>query len=254
MQCSLQNLFRASVFLALLLSPERLTAQEPQGVQSPAAATEQPPAVPDLADLIPLATALSDRLANLQKAIADQGELSRLEQQLGELGARVHEDVQQFLALKTSMGPRAGQLAELKAEIESAGDTLTEVSKAVTVKVRTFGNVRKVWLADQKQWDAWQAALRKEEPLEEITTTLTKAQGVIATALGLLQQRLKPLLALQEQVGTLQTRLTTLTAEVEDLLSFSQGGVLVNASPAMLSAPYFSQLAAALRTGVQTPA
>jgi hypothetical protein len=43
---------------------------------------------------------------------------------------------------------------------------------------------------------------------------VTKAQGTIDTALDLLQQRLKPLLALQEQVGTLQTRINTLTAVV----------------------------------------
>ena len=73
MRCSLQNLFRAGLLLALLLSPGRLTAQEPQGAQSPTAATEQSPAVPELADLIPLATALSGRLASLEKTIARRG-------------------------------------------------------------------------------------------------------------------------------------------------------------------------------------
>ena len=81
---------------------------------------------------------------------------------------------------------------------------------------------------------------------------MTKAQGAIDTALGLLRQQLRPLLALQEQAGTLQTRINTLTAEVEGLLSLSQGGVSVRASPPMFSAPYVSQLAAALRAGVQT--
>ena len=71
----------------------------------------------------------------------------------------------------------------------------------MTAKVRTFGNLRKEWLAEQKQWNAWQAALLKDEPLEEITATVTKAQGAIDTALGLLRQQLKPLLAMQEQVG-----------------------------------------------------
>jgi len=42
---------------------------------------------------------------------------------------------------------------------------------------------------------------------------------VIDTALGLLRQRLKPLLALQEQVGTLQTRINTLGKEIEDTQS-----------------------------------
>jgi small-conductance mechanosensitive channel len=249
---SLQKLFQAVLLLTLLLFPGRLAAQEPQGAQSPAAAAEQPPAGPDLADLIPLATALSGRLASLEKFIADGEGLSRVEQQLGEVSTLVDDYARQFLALKAASDPRAGRLPELKAEIESAGDTLTRVSKAVAARVRTFGNLRKVWLAEQKQWNAWQAALHKDESLEEITTTMNKAQGAIDTALGLLRQQLKPLLALQEQVGTLQTRINTLTAEVEGLLLPSQGDVLGGVSPAMFSAPYFSQLAAALRTGVQT--
>ena len=125
MQCSLQNLFRAGLILALLLSPESLTAQEPQGAQSPAAATEQPPAVPELADLVPLETALAGRLASLEKTIADAGDLSRVEQQLGELSVLVDEYAKQLLALKDSFDPRAGGLPQLKAQIENAGDTLT---------------------------------------------------------------------------------------------------------------------------------
>jgi potassium efflux system protein len=94
--------------------------------------------------------------------------------------------------------------------------------------------------------------LGKEEPLEEITATMTKAQGVIAVALGLLQQQLKPLLTLQEQVGTLQSRINTLTAEVEGLLSLTQGDVVVDVPPPMFSSHYVAQLEAAIRAGVQT--
>ena len=251
MRFLLPKLFQIVLLLTFFLLPERLIAQESQGTQPPAAAIEQPPVVPELADLIPLATALSGRLASLEKTVADQGEFSRLEQNLGEISTRVDEDARQFLALKASSDPRAGRLPQLKAEIGSVGDTLTEVGKAVTAKVKTFGDLRKVWLAEQKQWNAWQAALLKDAPLEEVTTTVTTAQGAIDTALGLLRQQLKPLLALQEQVGTLQTKINTLTAEVEGLISFTQGGVLVDASPAMLSTHYFSQLATALKDGVQ---
>lgn len=251
MHCSLQNVCRAGVLLALLLSQGRLLAQDVQDAQSPAAATEQPPAVPELADLIPLTTVLSDRLASLEKTMADKRDLSQLEQQLGEVSARVDEDAKQFLELKASNDPRAGRLPELTGQIESAGDALTEISKTVTAQVRTFGNLRKEWLAEQTQWNAWQAALRKEEPLEEIATTVTKAQSTIANALDLLRQQLKPLLAMQEQIGILQTRITALIAEVEGLTSLFKGGVAVDATPPMFSAHYVSQLATALRAGVQ---
>ena len=67
----------------------------------------------------------------------------------------------------------------------------------MTEKVRTLGNLRKEWLAEQQRWNAWQAALLQDEPLEKVTTTVTKTLGVIDTALGLLRQQLRPLLAIQ---------------------------------------------------------
>src|SRR5215813_10853594 len=246
MNSSFQSLFQAIVLLTLLLAPGSLAAQ------SPAVATAQPPRVPELADLIPLATAVSGRLTSLERAMADGVDLSRIEKQLAEISALMDEYAGQFLALQTATGPRAGRLPQLKVEIKSAGDALVGVSKFVTEKVRTFGNLRKEWLAEQQRWNAWQAALSQDEPLEKITTTVAKTQGAIDTALGLLRQQLGPLLAIQEQAGTLQTRINTLTAKVEGLLSLSQGGILADASPAMFSAQYFAQLAAALRTGVHT--
>jgi potassium efflux system protein len=250
MRCSLPKLFQTALLLALSLLPGRVAAQDPQGGQSPAPATGHPVPVPELADLIPLTTALSDRLAGLERTIPDTGDLSQVQQQLGEIVPRIDAVARQFLALKASRDRRAGRPARLRAEIESAGDALTEVSNAVTAKVRTFGNLRRHWLAEQKRWNAWQAALSKDEPLKEITTTVTKAQGVIDTALALLRQQLEPLLALQEQVGTLRTRFNTLTAEVDGLLPSSPSGVLADASPAMFSARYVSQLATAVEAGV----
>ena len=130
MNISFQSLFQALVLLTLLLAPGRLVAQ------SPAAATAQPPRVPELAELIPLATAVSGRLASLERAMADGVDLSRVEQQLRDISARVDEYAAQFLALQTATGPRAGRLPQLKAAIKSAGDALAGVSTFVTEKVQ----------------------------------------------------------------------------------------------------------------------
>src|SRR5262245_23042857 len=246
MPSSFQSLFQVLVLLTLLLAPGRLAAQ------SPTAATASPPRDPELAEIIPLATAVSGRLANLERASADGADLSRVEQQLAAISARVDEYAGQLLALQTATGPQAGRLPQLKAAIKSAGDALAGVNTFVTDKVRTLGNLRKAWLAEQQQWNAWQAALLHDEPLENITTMVTRTQGAIETALGLLRHQLRPLLALQEHAGTLHTRIDTLTAEVGGLIALSQGGILAGAAPAMFSAPYFSQLVAALRTGVHT--
>jgi small-conductance mechanosensitive channel len=246
MNISCQSLLQALVLLTLVLAPGRLAAQ------SPVAAPTPPPRVPELAEIIPLATAVSGRLASLERAMAEGVALSRVEQQLRDISARVDAYARQFLALQTSPGQRVDQLPQLKAAIKSAGDALAEISTFVTEKVRGLGNLRKAWLAEQQRWHAWQAAVLQEEPLEHITTTVTRTQGAIETALGLLRNQLSPLLAIQEHAGTLQIRITTLTTEVGGLIALSQGGTVADASPAMFSAPYVAQLAGALRTGIHT--
>ena len=118
MNSSFQSLFQALVLLTLLLVPGRLAAQGLQGTPSPAATTAQPPRVPELAELIPLATAVSGRLASLERTMADGVALSRVEQQLRDISARVDEYARQFLALQTTTGPREGRLPQLKAAIK----------------------------------------------------------------------------------------------------------------------------------------
>ena len=250
MRTSLRGLLRAGALLALLLSSRGLAEQGLQG-SPPPAASEPVAAVPELADLIPLATDLSARLANLEKATGDQADLSRMQRQLQELSTRVDEDTEQLLQLKTS-DQRAGRLPVLKMEIESASEALTEVGNAVTAKVRTFGNQRKEWIAEQRRWSAWQAVLRQDAPLEEVTATLAEAQRAIDTALPLLQQQLGRLLTLQEQASALQTRVKKLASELEGLLSLSADGALVGASPPVFSTSYVSQLKAALSADVRT--
>jgi hypothetical protein len=97
------------LLLALLLSTRELTAQEPKDGQPTAATTEQLPAAPDLADLIPLATSLSGRLASLKDAIAHGVDLPQMEKQLAEINHLVDEYTLQLPALKASIGQQAGR-------------------------------------------------------------------------------------------------------------------------------------------------
>src|SRR5262252_1640472 len=175
MHISFQNLFQALVLLTHVLAPGSLAAQASQGGTTPAAATTQPPRVPELADIIPLATALSERLSNLEKALAGGVEVTRVEQQLRDISARVDGYARQFLALQAAVGPPAGRLPQLKAEIKSAGNALAGVSPFVAEKVRTLGNLRKAWLAEQQRWHA---AWLQEAPLEHRLANATLENGV----------------------------------------------------------------------------
>ena len=252
MNCSLPNLFRAGLLLALLLSPGRLTAQEPQGAQFLAAVPEPAPPAPDLADLALLATDLSGRLARLETTIAGAVDLSQVKKQLEEISAIVDAyDASQFRALQTSTHERAGQLPQLKADIKSADGALAGVSKSVTEQVRILGRLKKEWLAEQQHWSAWQTALLKDEPFDEVATTLTEIHQTIDAALGLLLQQLRPFLAVQDQVRKQQTRINLLTAEVEGLNAIRHGAGPLDPDPPIFSPDYFSELTTTVRNGAQ---
>ena len=115
MAISFQSLFQALVLITLLLAPERLVAQ------SPAAATAPPPRVPELAELIPLATAVSGRLASLERAIADGVALSRVEQQLRDISARVDEYAAQFRGAADRNWPAGGPTSATQSGDQECG-------------------------------------------------------------------------------------------------------------------------------------
>src|SRR5262245_22452067 len=98
MRPALQTLSQTVLLLTLVLLPGRLLAQAPQSAPSPTAAPAQPPAAPELADLLPLAGALSERLVSLEKTIAGGVALAWVEQQLADISALVEADAGQLRA------------------------------------------------------------------------------------------------------------------------------------------------------------
>jgi potassium efflux system protein len=250
MRCSLAKLSRTALLLVLSLLPGRVSAQAPPAEPSPTAATGQRRPLPELADLVPLATAVAERLAALRTAIHDTEDLSRVRRELARIEVSTDEDARQLLAMKASSDHRTGRPGGLQRELAAASDALRGIGRAVTAEVRTFGRLRSQWLAEQKRWGAWRTALEEEETLPEIAATIARVQGDIETALGILRRQLEPLLVLQAQIGALQTRIGALTAEVESLLPSSRRRVLADSAAAMLSRRYASELAADLGAGV----
>ena len=114
MQRSSEVCFLIALLLTFFLAPERLTAQEPQDAQAPTATPKQPPAAPDLANLIPLATTLSNRLVSLEKTTADEVDLSQVEKQLADISVLGDKYAGQFTELQTSVSQRAGRLPALQ--------------------------------------------------------------------------------------------------------------------------------------------
>ena len=245
-----------SVWAILSLVFSLLTQAEvaAQGVpEAPPAPEEQEPVeeVPGIADLIPLATTLSGRLVKLEKTIEGRLDLSEVDRRVSEIEATLEQYSQEFQEKHTSQDHIADQLNELKAGLDSEGDEAREFSTSLTDEVRKFGTLREEWLLEKKQWAAWKAVFLKDDPLERVAAIFTKTEDTLEAALRLIVQQLKPLLDTQERVGVLQTRILTLTAEVNSQIITPQEEISIDGAPAILSSRYFSQFGAELNDEVR---
>ena len=247
----LSVLFPMLIISILVFADGQLVAQEPKGSQPSVGEKEKPPAIPNLADLIPLATELSGRLAVLENKLAAGLDLSEIEKSF----SKIEEDLANYSAqlkkLEATEDYRYPKLVQLETEVEAQAVSLGKVGKKLTEAIRTLGNTRQQWLAEQKQWDQWQSALLKDESLSEIKATFAQAQETINKALNLTVDKLKPMLAVQKNVGNIQARINTITASIDGLLSVLRGGVLIDSSPPMYSSEYFSQLRSELSYRMQ---
>jgi potassium efflux system protein len=227
---------------ALLLLPYGVVAQtQSQDTQPPAAEEEASSEAPDLADLIPLATELSGRLAVLEKNMVVASDVSPDQEALSEIVTNLDGHSARLKEMRASGDYRYGQLLELKAAIQSEGDSLKRMSQPLTEAIRGLGAARKEWLEERKRWQEWQSSLLEDDPLDEVKAILQGSQQTIDTALGRISQQLKPMLASQQKVANIQAGAAVLTAEADWLIQSMRGTQLVDQTPPMLSKRYFAQ-------------
>ena len=230
------------------MNPGGLAAQEPPATPSASEAQAPPPDVPHLADLIPRATTLAARLAQLETTLKTSSDPSDVQNQLLEIDSSLKKHAAELHKLKTTSIAGGGQLMKLQLEMTSMAEVLKGIDRSVTEQVRTLVDVRHEWVKEQEQWKTWRAALLTDEPLTEIKATFDKADLTIDRALNLILPQLQPLLDLQKQTGRHQTKLNTQTTEGHSLHMAEQSDASVDSSPPMFSAHYVGQFLKALRS------
>jgi small-conductance mechanosensitive channel len=235
----------------LLISSHALADQQPQGEQPADAKRELSDAVPDLADIIPLATKLSGRLAALENAVEGGLEDAAVEEQYAETEANLRSLDGQFQLLKDSKDASYNKFVKLKTAIEQENKSFEKISQPLGQEITQLGAWRSEWLAERKNWNEWQSSLLKEGEIDQLKTTFAKANNTIDTALNLVLPQLEAMLAAQEKAARIQTKIDAIAADLDGLILAERRDVLVDASPPMFSSRYFSQFGTELRHAVR---
>jgi potassium efflux system protein len=241
-------LWKIVVCSFLLMNPGGLAAQEPAATPSASEAPAPPSEVPHLADLIPRATALIGRFAELETTLKTSSDPSDAQNQLLKIDSSLKKHAAELQKLKTASIAGGGQLMKLQLEMTSMAEALKGIQRSVTEQLRTLVDVRHEWVKEQEQWKTWRAALLTDEAFTEIKATFDKADHTIDKALGLILPQLQPLLDLQKQTGRHQISLDTQTTEGHSFHMDEQSDASVDSSPPMFSAHYVGKFLKALRS------
>jgi small-conductance mechanosensitive channel len=203
-------------------------------------------AVPDMAEIIPLATELSNRLAMLESSIRDGFDVSEVEDKCAAIESNLEEPVSQLQRLKESEQFKYGKLVELRDRIKREDELFDKINKPLGQAISQLDGWRKQWLAEKKNWEQLQAPLLEDGQLDQLESTLEKAHETIDTALSLITAQLDAMLTLQAKVSSTHAEIAALVTELDGLIVAERRSVLFDASPPMFSLEFYSQFSGAL--------
>ncbi len=233
--------------IAVLLISSNVRAQEPSpGGQTLGAKEGISSAVPDLADIVPLAAELTGRLATLENRIKDGPDISKIEKKYDGIEANLKDPAGQLQRLKDSKGYKYSKLVALREAIKQENEFFEVISKPVNQAIRKLGAWREEWLAEKKRWNEWQSSMLKEGVHDQLKPTFEKANETIDTALNLVLPHLEAILTVQQKAGNIKTKINALAVELDGLIEHERRGALLNASPPMFSSQYFYQFRSGL--------
>ncbi len=235
----------------LLISSHALPHEQSQVDQTTTAKTELPVPAPDLAEIIPLAAALSSRLAALENKVTDLLDISEVESKFAEIEANLMGPAAQLQRLKDSKDYRFKKLVVLREAIEQENELFEKIDKSLGKAIRQLGAWRTEWLAEKKRWNELESSLREEGAIDQFDSTFAKANDTIEKTLNLVISQLKALLTVQEKASRIQAKIITHDAEISGLLLAKRHGALIDASPPMFSSEYFTQFSEELSYAVR---
>jgi small-conductance mechanosensitive channel len=235
----------------LLISGYVPAYAQSQGDQTAGAEQELPVAVPDLADIIPLAAELSGRLAVLEIEVANGLDFSGVEREYAGIAANLKGPADQLQRLKASKDYRNDELINLRNAVEQQDVLCEEISKPLRAAINELGVARDEWLAEKRSWNEWRSSLLKDEELDQLKPTFVKANDTIDKALNIVLPQLEEMLTVQERGYNVHAKIYALVAELDGLILVERRGALLDTSPPMFSPRYFSQFSSELWRSAQ---
>ena len=227
-------------FIGVVIGPFYPTySQDGKDVSNPEQETQELPIpVPEISELIPLATDLEVRFQRTQKILADTinnnafiSSLKLIDEKLDSLQITLNE-------LKTSGPPSFNSLKTFNLALLAVHQKFKNTNIPLTEEIKKIEGQRKMWLNDQENWLLWEDSLITKNTPQQIRTTFKKSQSAINTALKSLVPKLDQLLTLQETSYKILPKIEILIAEFDILSQQNKQQVLLDESESIFSSEF----------------
>jgi potassium efflux system protein len=225
----------------LILLTGTVAAQGGPPSQTSSGDKERAVSPPSLADFMPWATGLSDRLSVLKKNMQTLVDLSATGAQLQGLSKAVDGVSARLVKLKASVGYGFDQVAEVRSALGLQSNALAKVLDPLAAAIARMGAWEKEWSDENVRAREFRSSPPSGVAVSTIRPVLDQAQKTIDSALTLIAQRLKPLLEAQRQAGEIQAKISSMSTDVDGLIQTVRGGVFRKSDPSMFTGEYYDQ-------------
>ena len=242
---------RVVFFLTLLLSFSLIfqgmtNGQNDKSAQLSGETKKEEPAAPSVAEIIPLGTQLAESSAALESELTNVFDSAAAEDGLDKIAKESAKLSEQLQALKTAGNYGYDQLAEFKANIDAQARSLGKIIQPLTEAINKTDLWKEEWSKESQRWKDLRSSIPKNIPLKTVTSTFAKAHKTINRTLALITDKLKSLLALQQETGAIQSGLYSLRLETDNLLLAMRGQLWSKSADSMFSTNYYAQFGTGL--------
>ena len=237
----LNKTFLVVFLLLFLLIPGQLLANQPPQEGPSSAPSSRKLATPKLADIIPMATALSVRFVSLENDLKGALDIASIENRYALVVVGLDDlssQLQQLEQQEISPAQKVINLTALKKTIQNKKRLLKELSRPLKGEIRRLDSWRLDWLAEKGRWEDWKTSLLKGREIDRLELTFVDVKNTIDTALTQLRQQLEAILTLQLKIFSALGKFDLLDV---DLVSDVRQSSLNNQSPPIFSSAYFSR-------------
>ena len=226
---------------AILITSTSMAASTAEPVENlkSESVQSQPPA--GLADLIPEAAFLNQRLVRLNLQLSSMPQGGPIQTQLRPLKGRLDELTGQLTEIKQQERRQYKRLLEFRANLETVKRGLVVLNDPLTDGLRKIDKWRNDWQTDQAEWEKWRSGISEDVEIVMVQGAFDDAMQTISTARERIRQQTESMMKAQKQVFDLQVRIDEMMIELDALIEGSRGEILHDFSPPMYTSTYFAQ-------------